>query len=143
MSSLAYPPAVDPHVQAALEAELTTVLNTPELRPLVQHPPQALLPRFAQHYERLRALPRRPGGRCSGNGNAPGRHRSPHGPSAGLALAATIAVAAGTPPAISRDRRCALIEAIVNANADAATHADCVAGREPTPLCCRRGACGR
>ena len=44
------------------------------------------------------------------------------------ALAATIAVAPGIPPAINADGICALIEAIDNANADAQTHSDCVAG---------------
>jgi hypothetical protein len=58
MLSPAYPPAVDPRVRAVLETELAA-LNTPELHPLLEHPPQALLPCFAHHYERLRVLPRR------------------------------------------------------------------------------------
>jgi hypothetical protein len=41
--------------------------------------------------------------------------------------AATLTVTA-TNPNISADGRCSLIEAIVNANADARLHADCVAG---------------
>ncbi len=42
-------------------------------------------------------------------------------------LAATIPVTT-TDPAVAADGQCSLIEAIVNANADAATHADCPAG---------------
>jgi hypothetical protein len=42
--------------------------------------------------------------------------------------AATIEVSPGTPPSINADGRCSLIEAIVNANRDARTHLDCVAG---------------
>jgi hypothetical protein len=45
----------------------------------------------------------------------------------GVATAATIAVTTNDPSVIS-DGQCSLIEAIVNANNDAATHADCAAG---------------
>jgi hypothetical protein len=45
----------------------------------------------------------------------------------GVATAATITVTTDNPNIIS-DGQCSLIEAIVNANNDAATHADCAAG---------------
>src|SRR5262245_16366965 len=45
----------------------------------------------------------------------------------GVATAATITVTTNNPNIIS-DGQCSLIEAIVNANNDAATHADCPAG---------------
>jgi hypothetical protein len=45
----------------------------------------------------------------------------------GIAEAATITVTTNN-PRIKSDGRCSLIEAIVNANNDAATHADCVSG---------------
>jgi len=45
----------------------------------------------------------------------------------GVATAATITVTTNDPRIVS-DGQCSLIEAIVNANNDAATHADCVAG---------------
>src|SRR6266542_3614194 len=45
----------------------------------------------------------------------------------GVATAATITVTTNDPSVIS-DGQCSLIEAIVNANNDAATHADCAAG---------------
>jgi hypothetical protein len=45
----------------------------------------------------------------------------------GVATAATITVTTNNPN-IASDGQCSLIEAIVNANNDAATHADCVAG---------------
>src|SRR5437867_7845740 len=45
----------------------------------------------------------------------------------GVATAATITVTTDNPNIIS-DGQCSLIEAIINANNDAATHADCLAG---------------
>ena len=45
----------------------------------------------------------------------------------GVATAATITVTTNDPRIIP-DGQCSLIEAIVNANNDAATHADCAAG---------------
>ena len=45
----------------------------------------------------------------------------------GVATAATITVTTNNPNAVS-DGQCSLIEAIINANNDAATHADCPAG---------------
>ena len=45
----------------------------------------------------------------------------------GVATAATITVTTNNPN-IASDGQCSLIEAIVNANNDAATHADCAAG---------------
>ena len=46
----------------------------------------------------------------------------------GVATAATITVTTSN-PYIARDGQCSLIEAIINANNDAATHADCPAGK--------------
>jgi len=44
------------------------------------------------------------------------------------AWAANIQVSPNTPPSIKADGKCSLIEAIVNANKNARTHLDCVAG---------------
>jgi hypothetical protein len=49
--------------------------------------------------------------------------------SQGVATAATITVTTNNPN-IASDGQCSLIEAIVNANNDAATHADCAAGSD-------------
>lgn len=46
----------------------------------------------------------------------------------GLSISAATITVTTTNPAIAADGQCSLIEAIVNANADAATHADCPAG---------------
>src|SRR5512134_1452587 len=51
----------------------------------------------------------------------------------GVATAATINVTTNNPRIIS-DGQCSLIEAIVNANNDAATHADCAAGSGPDTI---------
>ena len=89
-----------------------------------------LLPRVQVYYTRLCALPRRTRRALARQwrrslsaialllalGQAP-------------ALAATIPVAPGIPPDINADGRCALIEAIDNANADAQIHSDCVRGK--------------
>jgi hypothetical protein len=56
----------------------------------------------------------------------------------GVGHAATITVTAKT-PAIIADGKCSLIEAIVNANADAQTHADCLAGSGPDIIVLPRG----
>jgi hypothetical protein len=88
-----------------------------------------LLPRVQVYYTRLCALPRRTRRALARQwrrslsaialllalGQAP-------------ALAATIRVAPDILPDINADGICALIEAIDNANADAQTHSDCVAG---------------
>ena len=49
-------------------------------------------------------------------------------PAPEVATKASIVVTADTPPEISNDQRCSLIEAIINANTDAGTHSDCAAG---------------
>lgn len=107
-----------------------------------------LFPRFAVHYSRLRALPR--GARRSlmrrllraresawpHSLGAPLRRRlarSAAGAALLLALAqgaqaATINVTTNTPDIHDGDGKCSLIEAIINANDDAATHPDCAAG---------------
>ena len=51
----------------------------------------------------------------------------------GVATAATITVTTNNPN-IASDGQCSLIEAIVNANNDAATHADCSAGSGPDTI---------
>jgi hypothetical protein len=45
-----------------------------------------------------------------------------------IASTADIVVTADTPPEIRNDQRCSLSEAIINANDDASTHSDCMAG---------------
>lgn len=49
-------------------------------------------------------------------------------PPPAIAFTADIVVTADTPPEIRNDQRCSLIEAIINANDDASTHSDCIAG---------------
>jgi len=46
----------------------------------------------------------------------------------GLPVAAQTILVTTTDPAVAIDGQCSLIEAIVNANDDAATHGDCPAG---------------
>ena len=46
----------------------------------------------------------------------------------GLSISAATIPVTTTNPAVAADGQCSLIEAIINANADAATHADCPAG---------------
>jgi len=113
------------HFEGALTEAL---VESGELAPqsLTQH--QELALRFADYYSHLCRLPRRARRALQRQwkrslatialllalGQAP-------------ALAATIAVAPGTPPPINPDGRCSLIEAMENANGGA-IHADCVAG---------------
>jgi Ca2+-binding RTX toxin-like protein len=94
-----------------------------------------LLPGFAEHYRSLRALPRRT------RRSLERRWKRRLGAIALLitlgqapALAATIGVSAGTPPPINADGRCSLVEAIVNANNDSRTYADCGAGAGPDTI---------
>ena len=71
------------------------------------------------------------GGGGSGGGGSvtqPSPEPAIESPPPAIASAAGIVVTADTPPEIRIDQRCSLIEAIVNANADDATHSDCVAG---------------
>ncbi|MFH0341694.1 MAG: choice-of-anchor Q domain-containing protein [Chromatiales bacterium] len=128
MSHPSFIPTRDPRVRAVLETELARAAKTRGLRPLLRHEPD-LWPRFAGYYQHLCHLPRRVRRSLQRQwrrslsaialllalGQAP-------------ALAATLPVAPGIPPDINNDGLCALIEAIENANADAATHDDCLAG---------------
>lgn len=89
---------------------------------------QELLPKFRAYYQQLRALPR-------WTRRLLQRKLAPSLAGAALllalgqghAIAATINVTTNVPD-INTDGQCSLIEAIVNANDDAATHADCTAG---------------
>ena len=120
---------IRPETQAVFEAALHSEIDSAPVRASNPQVRVHLYAQFAQRYETLCALPRR--ARRS-------LERSWKKPLAaiallltlgqGTALAATINVAADTPPDISADGKCSLVEAIVNANADAATHADCVSG---------------
>ncbi len=87
-----------------------------------------LLPKFTAHYQQLRALPRRT------RDLLPRQFALSLAGAAlllalgqGQAIAATINVTTSVPDS-NADGQCSLIEAIVNANDDAATHADCTAG---------------
>ena len=85
--------------------------------------------RFKGHYEALRALPRRTRRSIERRWR-----RSLAAVALALTLAqapawaATINVAAGTPPSIDPDGSCSLLEALANANADSRVYVDCVAG---------------
>lgn len=89
---------------------------------------QELLPKFAAYYHHLRTLRRQVRRQlqrrwaCSLAGAALLLALGQ-----GHAIAATINVTTNIPD-INADGQCSLIEAIVNANDDAATHGDCVAG---------------
>lgn len=88
-----------------------------------------LYERFATHYVRLLALPRRARRHLERQWK-----RRLCAISLLLALgpvtasAAILQVAPNTPPAIRADGKCSLVEAIVNANRNARPHLDCVAG---------------
>ncbi|MGH8614785.1 MAG: hypothetical protein ACREYF_22850, partial [Gammaproteobacteria bacterium] len=116
---------IDPHT---CESALTEALEIAGLNPELIARRRELAPRFAAYHDRLCRLPRRSRRALQRQwkrslaaialllalGQAP-------------ALAATIPVTAGTPPAIDPDGKCSLIEAMENANGGA-IHADCVAG---------------
>jgi hypothetical protein len=122
-------PDLDPRVCEAFDEACLAIFNTRVERPLRVRSAHPFLLRFAAHYRELSTLPRR-------TRRSMERHRK-HTLSAiallmalgqAPALAATLQVTAGTPPAIKADGRCSLIEAIVNANRDKRPHLDCVAG---------------
>jgi hypothetical protein len=124
-----------PQVREAFDEACVAVFKNGVPRPLAVGEPQDLLPGFAAHYQRLRALPRRTRRSIQRRwkrtlsaiallltlGQAP-------------AWAATLTVSPSTPPAINADGKCSLIEAIVNANKNARTHLDCVAGAGPDTI---------
>jgi hypothetical protein len=120
---------LDPHVCEAFDEACLAIFNTRVERPLRARAAHPFLLRFAELYRHLSNLPRRARRSMERRwkrtlsaiallmalGQAP-------------ALAATIQVSAATPPSIKADGHCSLIEAIVNANRDARSHLDCVAG---------------
>ena len=118
-----------PLVLAAFDDACSSAFEARLQRWPVEHWPHDLVRRFAAHYRRLIALPRRSRrsmerrSKCTlaviALSMALGQ---------GPAWAATIGVAPGTPPAIVADGKCSLSEAIVNANRDRRTYLDCVAG---------------
>ena len=143
----------DPTIAAAWESQIKEADKTAWLADTLKHCGNELFGRFATCYAELRALPRsarralqrriarsnelaavlpqhlQQGGRQL-------QHRMAWSLAGaalllalgqGVATAATITVTTNDPSIIS-DGQCSLIEAIVNANNDAATHADCAAG---------------
>jgi predicted outer membrane repeat protein len=120
---------VSPQVRDAFDEGCRAVFKTSEQRVWVGRETRELLLRFAAHYQRLIGLPRRTRRSIE--------RRWKHALSAIALLmtlgsvpawAAVIQVSPGTPPSIKADGKCSLIEAIVNANRNARTHLDCVAG---------------
>jgi hypothetical protein len=130
-------PMVDlsPQVREAFDEGCRAAFQTSEQRAWAGRETRELVWRFAAHYQRLIALPRRTRRaierrwKCTLSaiallmtlGLAP-------------ASAAVLEVTPGTPPAINADGKCSLIEAIVNANRNARTHLDCVAGAGPDTI---------
>jgi hypothetical protein len=118
-----------PRVREAFEEACSGIFDAGVQPPSLRREVRLLLPEFATHYLRLIALPRRARRsmerrwKCALTAIALWM-------ALGLvpASAATITVSAATPPSIHADGKCSLIEAIVNANKDARTHLDCVAG---------------
>jgi predicted outer membrane repeat protein len=131
---------------AAWDSQLAQAAEEPWLKKLSR---RDLLPLFIQYYSDLRALPR--GARrdlqrkviASREIAVPAGWRLKlAGSLAGTALllalgqasrAATITVNTNI-ARIAADGKCSLVEAIINANNDAATHADCVAGSGPDTI---------
>jgi hypothetical protein len=140
----AYLPSLDETIAAAWEFQVAAAAETPSLADTLATQASNLFPRFAARYAELRALPR--GARrtlqrrLARSGEPPlpteWRHKLA-GSLAGAALmlalvqdaqAATITVTTDVPTINAADGLCSLVEAIINANDDAATHPDCVAG---------------
>jgi hypothetical protein len=119
-----------PQVREAFDQACRAIFNIRPERASVGGVPSVLfLPGFATQYKRLQALPRR--------ARRAHQRRWKCALSViallmtlgqGPAWAANIIVSPATPPSINSDGKCSLIEAIVNANRDARTHIDCVAG---------------
>ena len=152
-----YPLHPGQNILAAWDSQVKEADRTPWLADTLTECGGELFSRFAACYAELRALPRSarralqrriarsrelaaifPECLQSGGGRALQHKlaRSLAGAALLLALgqgiveAATINVATNN-PRIKSDGQCSLIEAIVNANNDAATHADCPAGSGP------------
>jgi hypothetical protein len=134
----------DQTILAAWDSQLADIAEFPEFVTALAKQ-RELFPRFAETYTKLRALPR--GTRRALQRKLararefiwlqPEWQRKLAGSLAGAALllalaqsasAATINVTTNIPDINDGDGKCSLIEAIVNANNDAATHPDCVAG---------------
>jgi hypothetical protein len=138
-----YLPPLDDAIVAAWDSQIAEAAETPLLAQALAQSAE-LFPRFAACYAQLRALPR---GARRALQRQLARSREVAMPSAwqlklahslaGAALllalaqgaqAATIKVTTNNPVINDGDGKCSLIEAIVNANNDAATHPDCAAG---------------
>jgi hypothetical protein len=144
----------DDTIVAAWDSQVAEASETPWLQQMLAQADGDLFPRFAARYRELRALPRS-ARRALQRQLKRSRELTAilpewlHGRSGrtlqrklayslagaalllalgqGVATAATITVTTSDPSIIA-DGQCSLIEAIVNANNDAATHADCAAG---------------
>jgi Right handed beta helix region len=133
----------DQAVLAAWDSQLAELADCPALDALAKQ--RELFPRFAEYYSQFRALPR--GTRRALQRKLararelvsiqPEWQRRLASSVAGAALllalaqsvnAATITVTTDKPDINDNDGKCSLIEAIINANDDAATHPDCAAG---------------
>jgi hypothetical protein len=142
----AYAVSLDDTIVAAWDSQVEELANVPAFTDIVAQEGAKLLPRFADYYARLRALPR--GARRAFERKLARRCRRAALPAwqlrlatslAGAALllaltqgigqAATINVTPKTPPEINDgDGKCSLAEAIVNANNGGSTFGDCEAG---------------
>src|SRR5258705_5579716 len=133
-------------VLAAWDSQVAEIAEDSDLADTLAQAGSGLFPLFAARYAELRALPRgarravqrRLASARTFNAFSPERRKKLAGTLAGAALllalgqsaahAATITVNTRVPKIKSVDGLCSLIEAIVNANDDAATHPDCAAG---------------
>jgi hypothetical protein len=134
----------DQTILTAWDSQLAELADCPALLNALANQ-RELFPRFASYYAQLRALPR--GTRRALRRKLararelisiqPKWQRKLAGSLAGAALllalaqsvnAATINVTTNVPDINDGDGKCSLIEAIINANDDAATHPDCAAG---------------
>ena len=117
------------NVKTEFDAACVDVFRSPMRRSMLAVPGKDLLPRFAQHYQHLLALPRR------ARRSLQRQWKRTLGGVAlllaltpGAAFAATMNVAAGVAPDVNADGKCSLNEAIFNANNNRAMHPDCPAG---------------
>jgi hypothetical protein len=142
----------DQMVLAAWDSQLYELADCPALISVSALANQReLFPRYAACYTRLRSLPR--GTRRALQRKLararelisiqPEWQRKLAGSLAGTALllalaqsagAATTTVTTNVPDINDSDGKCSLIEAIINANNDAATHPDCAAGSGPDTI---------
>jgi hypothetical protein len=113
-------------IQAWQEAAQKEVSKRPWLAPLLWQKGRRLFERFTFFYNRLLAAPRKLRRRIA-MGVATAALILALSGAPTPAYAATITVTPGA-AGIVNDGQCSLVEAIINANNDAATHADCAAG---------------